>query len=214
MKGIDMAQQEGIVGQDVFQETTRNHGAQSWKGFVKRWAADAVSLSRVALLGPLAWLVVGRNPWALLVLAAIIASDLVDGPLARRLGAAGSRGAIIDAACDALVVVTVAAAAGFSDQRYGGLAWIMLMAFLSYGAFSLLIGRFAYTRLGRYDGTVSYGIIAAASAKPLLAGIGLSGVATAEWVFLGLSALVLAASTTENVAGIVAARERRQEIDG
>jgi len=151
---------------------------------------------------PLVRFVVVRSPWALAVLAAIVAGDLLDGPIARRLGTAGNRGALIDASCDVLVALSAAIAAGLSDARYVVLAAIMSMAFLSYGTLSLIIGRFAYTRLGRYDGVVSYGVVAAASARPLFAMIGVTP--ATEWIFLCLSALILAVSTAENVAGIVA----------
>ncbi len=176
-----------------------------------RWAADAVSLSRVALLVPLAWFETSRSPWALGILAAIVASDLIDGPIARRLGTAGSRGALIDAACDVVVVVGAAVAAGLSDLRYAWLASIMTLSFLSYGGLSSVIGRFAYTRLGRYSGTVSYGVIAMASAKPLLAAIGVAAPAAVEWVLLGFAGIYLAAAAAENVAGILAARDRRSQ---
>ncbi len=190
-------------------------GKRSWMRAVKRWAADAVSYSRLVLLVPLVWYMNAGSLWALAVLAAIVASDLVDGPIARRLGTAGSRGAFIDAGCDVLVVMSAAVAAGLSDLRYTGLATVMAMAFLSYGALSLIIGRFAYTRLGRYDGVVSYCVIAVASGKPLLEAIGVTVPPAAEWVFLSLSALFLAVSAAENAAGIVAALERRgQEITG
>jgi CDP-diacylglycerol--glycerol-3-phosphate 3-phosphatidyltransferase len=168
----------------------------------RRWAADAVSLSRVVLLVPLVRLMVLGSPWAMVVLSLIVASDLADGRIARRLGTAGSRGALIDASCDVLVVMSAAIAAGLSDARYAALAAVMAMAFLSYGAFSLLIGRFAYTRLGRYDGVVSYGVIAVTGAKPLFALIGFAVPAAAEWIVLSLSTLFLAVSTAENVAGI------------
>ncbi len=182
-------------------------------GGFQLWAADAVSLSRVVLLVPLGWFLIVGSPWALAVLAAIVASDLLDGPIARRLGTAGSRGALIDASSDVLVVMSASIAAGLMDARYMALAAVMSMAFLSYGAFSLIIGRFAYTRVGRYDGVVSYSVIAVASAKSLLAMIGVSVPPAAEWVFLCLSALFLTISAVENVAGIVAALERRsQEI--
>ena len=180
------------------------------KQTVKRWAADAVSLSRVVLLVPLVWFMIVGSPWALAVLAAIVASDLLDGPIARRLGTAGSRGALIDATCDVLVVMSAAIAAALSDARYAGLAVVMAMAFLSYAALSLIIGRFAYTRLGRYDGVVSYGVIAVASVKAPLAAIGAT-VPAAEWVFLCISAVFLAVSTAENVGGIVATIERRSQ---
>ncbi len=174
-------------------------------------AADAVSLSRVALMVPFVRFVVAGSPWALMVLAAIVASDLLDGPIARRLGTAGSRGALIDAACDVLVVMSAAVAAALSDARYAGLAAVMAMAFLSYGALSLIIGRFAYTRLGRYDGVVSYSAIAIASARPLSALIGVTVPSAVEWIILCFSAVFLAVSTVENVSGIMATLERRSQ---
>ena len=174
-------------------------------------AADAVSLSRVLLLVPLVWLVIVGSQWAVVVLAAIIASDLLDGPIARRLGTAGSRGALLDATCDVLVVMSAAIAAALSDARYAGLAAVMAMAFLSYGALSLIIGRFAYTRLGRYDGVVSYGAIAIASARPLFALIGVTVPSAVEWIILCISAVFLAVSTAENVSGIMATLERRSQ---
>ncbi len=170
--------------------------------------ADAVSLSRVALLVPLVRLMVLGSPWSLAVLSMIVASDLADGRIARRLGTAGSRGALIDASCNFLVVMSAAIVSGIFDARYMGLAAIMFLAFFSYGAFSLLIGRFAYTRLGRYDGVVAYGIVAAACARPLLSSL-THPLPVAEWAFLGFSALFLAVSTAENAAGIVTALERR-----
>jgi phosphatidylglycerophosphate synthase len=142
-----------------------------------------------------------------------VASDLIDGPIARRLGTAGSRGALLDAACDVLVVMSAAVAAGLSDARYAGLAAIMALTFLSYAAFSLIIGRFAYTRLGRYDGVVSYGVIAMAIAKAPLAAIGVAVPAAAEWIVLSFSALFLAVSTAENVTGIAGEIRKKESAD-
>ncbi len=173
-----------------------------------RWIADSVSFSRVALAVLLVWQLIVGGPWAPAVLAVVVATDLADGRIARRLGTAGSRGALIDAACDFLVVMSAAVAAGLLDARYTVLAVVMAMAFLSYGALSLIIGRFAYTRLGRYDGVVSYAVVALATAKPLLARIGVTVPAAAEWALLCLSALFLSVSVAENVAGILSARGR------
>ncbi len=169
---------------------------------VRRWAADAVSLSRLVLLFPLVWCEITASPWALAVLAVIVVSDLIDGPIARRLGTAGSRGAFIDAACDVAVVMSAAIAVGASDARYAGLAAVMALAFLSYAGFSLILRRFAYTRLGRYDGAVCFGVVALAGVKALLAAIGVSVPAAAEWIVLGLSAAFLAVSAVENISGI------------
>lgn len=178
----------------------------------RRLAADAVSLSRLLLLVPLVRYMIIGSPAAPVIVAAIVASDLLDGPIARRLGTAGSRGALIDASCDVLVVMSAAMAAAISDARYAGLAAFMSIAFISYGALSLIIGRFAYTRLGRYDGVVSYSAIAVVSAKPLFALIGVTVPSAAEWLILCISALFLATSSAENVGRIVAAIENRRKI--
>ncbi len=182
---------------------------------VKRWAADAVSFSRAALLLPLLRFEINRSPWAIMILAVIIGTDLIDGRLARLLGTAGSRGALIDAACDVLVVLGAAIAAGLSDARYLALSAIMAVSFLSYACLSLVIGRFAYTRLGRYSGVVSYAVITTASVKLLFAGLGITLPAAAEWVVLSFAGVYLAAAAAENAAAIFAAREgRSQETAG
>jgi phosphatidylglycerophosphate synthase len=175
---------------------------------VKRWAADALSLSRLALLGPLAWCLIRGSLGALPIMAVIVATDLMDGPIARLLSTAGSRGALVDSGCDALVVMTAAFVLGLSDARYAGFAGLIAVTFISYGVSSLVIGRFAYTRLGRYDGVVCYGVVAFASAKPALAAIGIS-LPAAEWIVLCVSAVFLAASTAENVVGILMSMRRK-----
>jgi phosphatidylglycerophosphate synthase len=176
---------------------------------VRRWAADAVSFSRLALLVPLVGWEVSGSPWALAALAAIVLSDLVDGAIARRLGTAGSRGAMIDATCDGLVAMNAALGAGLSDARYAGLAAVMAVAFLSYGAFSLIVRRFGCTRLGRYDSAVCYGVIAVACAKPALAAFGAMVPSRAEWALLGVAAILLAVSAAENIAGIATAADQQ-----
>ena len=180
----------------------------SWRA-ARSWAADAVSFSRLALLVPLVRWEISGSPWALAALALIVLSDLADGAIARRLGTAGSRGATIDAVCDGLVAVNAAVAAGLADPRYAGLAAVMAVAFLSYGAFSLIIRRFAHTRLGRYDGAICYAVIAAASSKPALAALGVAVPARAEWALLGVAAILLAVSAAENIAGIATAADQR-----
>ncbi len=178
------------------------------KRAVRRWAADAVSFSRLVLLVPLVWWEISGSPWALAALAAIVLSDLADGAIARRFGTAGNRGAMIDAASDGLVAVNAAVGAGLSDARYAGLAAVMAVAFLSYGAFSLIAPRIACKRLGRHDSAVCYGVIAVACAKPALAALGVMAPARAEWALLGVAAILLAASVAENIAGIVTAADQ------
>lgn len=161
-----------------------------------------VSLSRLVLLGPWIWCALIGSVWVLPIMAVIVASDLLDGPLARRLSTAGGRGVLIDATCDALVVVTATATLGFGEARYFGLAGLMAAAFLSWAAYSLVIGHFAYTRLGRYDGAWCYALVAGASARAAL-GIRLS--ATGEGIIIGLVAVFLGISTVENIVGMLQA---------
>ncbi len=168
---------------------------------MKRWLADVVSFSRVVLLVPFLWWESRGSIWALPVLAAIVVSDLLDGWIARRLGTAGSVGALIDAACDVVVLMAAAVVLGLSDPRYIAAAGLMAITFGSYTVFSLVIGRFAYTRLGRYDGILCYVLAGVACGHPLLPSAGAA--AAVEWTVLGVTAAVLAASTGENLAGAV-----------
>lgn len=134
-------------------------------------------------------------------MAVIVISDLVDGRLARKLGTAGSRGALIDAGCDAIVVLTAACVLGVGDPRYLWIAALMAMAFVSYGAYSLVIRTFAYTRLGRYDGALCYALVAAAALRPWFALAGITAPEAWEWALIAPVAAFLAISTAENIAG-------------
>lgn len=178
---------------------------------MKHWIADAVSLSRIALIALWIRCEIAGSPWALVVMAAIVASDLLDGPIARRLSTANERGALLDAACDSGVVVAAAVTVGLDDARYLGLAGLMAAAFVSWGAYSLVVGRLAYTRLGKYDGAMCYALVAAASAQPWLAALGMRIPAGTESVFIGLVAVYLGLSTAENIAGTLRARRRPSE---
>lgn len=72
--------------------------------------ADAVTSSRVVLLGGVVALVAQSGPsWPLVVLAAVaLALDLVDGAVARRTGTASARGARYDMEVDAFALVVLA----------------------------------------------------------------------------------------------------------
>jgi phosphatidylglycerophosphate synthase len=170
--------------------------------------ANAMSLSRLALLGPLAWCLNTGSFASMPIMAVIVTTDLLDGPIARTLRSAGSRGALVDSGCDSLVVIIAAIVLGLNDARYAGFAGLIATTFISYGVYSLVIGRYAYTRFGKYDGVACYSVIAIASGKPLFAAIGIP-IPAAEWVILCLSAFVLAVSTAENVTGIVVNMRRK-----
>lgn len=77
-------------------------------GLARRWAADAVTASRVPI--GLAMLLVRRRRIAAggLFVAGVI-TDVIDGPLARRFGTASPRGARLDSAADAVFVAAAIA---------------------------------------------------------------------------------------------------------
>lgn len=76
---------------------------------------DALTLSRVPLAVAIAWVAFGTDPPARAVLVALfsiaIATDVIDGWWARRLGTAGRRGAALDSIADEALAVAVALAA-------------------------------------------------------------------------------------------------------
>lgn len=85
-------------------------------GLAGRWTADAVTVSRVPIA--VAVLLVRRRRAAVagLFLLGVI-TDVVDGPLARRLGTSSPRGARLDSAADAAFVAASAAAVAATIDR-------------------------------------------------------------------------------------------------
>jgi phosphatidylglycerophosphate synthase len=142
-------------------------------------------------------------------MAAMIASDVLDGLTARKLSTESARGAFIDTICDLIVLGGAAVTLGFSDPRYLVFAGLIIACFASWAVHCLIRRRIAYTRLGRYDGTLCYVLVAAATAKPwlerampaqpLFGAAGISVTTTAEWVLMFIVAGYLVISTTENI---------------
>lgn len=60
---------------------------------VRHWAADAVTISRIVLVIQWTRCESAGSAWAFPVMAGIVASDLLDSPIARRLGTARGGGA-------------------------------------------------------------------------------------------------------------------------
>jgi phosphatidylglycerophosphate synthase len=172
---------------------------------MRRRLADAVSLSRLVLLAPWVWLQAAGSRWALLIMAAIVLTDLIDGPIARRFSTAGLRGQLLDAACDAVVLIVAAAVVGLKDARFLGLAGLMIACFASWGAYSAIAGRLAYTRLGRYNGAACYVLIVMASSAPWVSAFAIQVPAVMEWAAIAVPVSLLGVSTAENVVGMVRA---------
>ncbi|MEQ8860586.1 MAG: CDP-alcohol phosphatidyltransferase family protein [Pseudomonadales bacterium] len=95
--------------------------------------ANALTALRLLLALPCAWLVtVQRWDWAALLLTVAILTDLLDGPLARRLGQTSALGGLADHATDATFVALLLAALA----SLGYLPWLLPVlvaaAFLQY----------------------------------------------------------------------------------
>jgi len=82
-----------------------------------RWsAADLFSLFRIPLA--LAFLLVPDNDWRLAIVAAAAFTDLIDGPIARRLGGS-PLGPVIDPIADKLFMVAAVGVVAFSGKLAG-----------------------------------------------------------------------------------------------
>jgi CDP-diacylglycerol--glycerol-3-phosphate 3-phosphatidyltransferase len=121
--------------------------------------ANALTAARLLLIGPFAFLMArgeaGGAALAALLFAAAIATDLLDGPVARRRGTATPAGATFDHTVDFLFV-TGGLAAGAAR---GAFPWILPVlvtaAFAQYVLDSYWIHRarsLRTSRLGRYNG--------------------------------------------------------------
>jgi phosphatidylglycerophosphate synthase len=126
---------------------------------MRRCLADAISLSRVALL-PLWALAWGSGSGASLPVMAVMAmSDVADGAVARRLGTASAAGANLDSLCDLGVILVVFCLMGGSDPRYWCLAFLAVLNFCSWFLRRWPGAIRSYTRAGKYNGVLCYGLI-------------------------------------------------------
>lgn len=141
-------------------------------------AADALSLTRVAAAVALP-VALARSldrpggTWLPLGLWSVgVATDFLDGPLARRLGGATRHGALLDNAAD----VTFVLGAASTGAALGLLPWRVPVAIaIAFGAYALASagGRGeparAYTRIGHAAGVCNYllaGLLAATVLRP------------------------------------------------
>jgi phosphatidylglycerophosphate synthase len=174
-----------------------------------RWLtwANLLTLCRFGLAVPCALaLAQGAWPLAALLFTLAVATDLIDGPLARRLAQASPLGGLLDHATDAwFVAVTL-----------GGLAWVgrlpwllpilVIAAFLQYMLDSkALAGRpLRASWLGRWNG-IAYFVIAGAVIYQTA--LGLSWPAAELW--RGLAWLLIASSLASMANRAVAWRRAR-----
>ena len=135
--------------------------------------ADALSATRLLLAVAMPWLLVRGGPLALAAWCLAAVSDWVDGPLARRAGTAGVRGAVLDNVADIAFVLGGLTTGAILEL----VPWIVPASIgLSAGTYAVASGRgrpdgggLARSRLGHWGGVLNYvclGMVAGAVAWP------------------------------------------------
>ncbi|MBK82182.1 MAG: hypothetical protein CMQ43_14835 [Gammaproteobacteria bacterium] len=159
--------------------------------------ANALTALRLLSAGPCAWLAAsGRWPEAAALFTFAVATDLLDGPLARRLGQTSALGGIADHATDALFVTAVLGGLAAATPVPWVLPPLIVAAFLQY-----LLDSRAHTGrplraswLGRLNG-IGYFVAAGACLYGNLLGLGAPGdllVAALAWLLVATTLLSMA----------------------
>ncbi|MGR8919017.1 MAG: CDP-alcohol phosphatidyltransferase family protein [Gammaproteobacteria bacterium] len=162
---------------------------------------NALSASRLVLAAPQCWAVLGgRASLAALLFACAVASDLLDGYLARRSARTSRLGALLDHTADAVYVASLAAALAAAGYLPPVLAPLIALAFVQYLLDSKVHAGAGLraSRLGRWNG-VAYFVAAGLGLAALHAGAG-SQMAHGSMTFGWL----LVASTLVSMAGRLA----------
>jgi len=127
------------------------------------FAANALTALRLLLALPFAVCMGAPDArhaaWAAGILAVAIASDVVDGPVARRLGSASAAGRLFDHTADVLFVTSGLAAGAVRGAFPWGLPVLVGAAFAQYVLDSYVIDRARQlrpSRLGRYNGILYF----------------------------------------------------------
>lgn len=156
-----------------------------------RWAtwANALSLLRLALVPLLgAAILHGQHRAAGALFALAVATDLADGPLARRRGEASALGGLLDHAVDATLCVVGLAAWAHRGELPTLLAPLVAVAFVQYVLDSrALDGRpLRASALGRWNGIAYYVLVAVPIYRDALglAWPGAAWVRAAGWVLV------------------------------
>ena len=128
--------------------------------------AHLLSLSRVALALPFAWAMLDPERFGLAaaLCAIAIASDFLDGIVARRTGTASARGRLIDHGSD----FTFVSAGLLAAASRGAIPWLLpilvTLAFAQYVIDSLVLERRSELRpnlLGRWNGILYFVVLIA-----------------------------------------------------
>ncbi|MGD8832754.1 MAG: CDP-alcohol phosphatidyltransferase family protein [Pseudomonadales bacterium] len=95
--------------------------------------ANGLTAFRLLAIGPGVWAIVtGRWGLAALLFGLAVATDLADGPIARRFNHASRLGGLFDHSTDAVYVAAHLGALAWMDYLNGWLAPLVLLAFTQY----------------------------------------------------------------------------------
>ncbi|RIL04426.1 MAG: hypothetical protein DCC71_14225 [Proteobacteria bacterium] len=168
--------------------------------------ANALTLARLAMAPALAAAIAtGRAPLATAIYFAAVATDLADGPVARRYGETSPLGGVLDHAVDATLCVLGLAALASTGAVPWAFAPLVALAFAQYALDSNTHrGRpLVASQLGRWNGVAYYVLIAVPIVRDTL-GWSWPGARLVWW--LGAA---LALSTVASMLDRLAARRRR-----
>jgi phosphatidylglycerophosphate synthase len=176
--------------------------------------ATALTAARLLLAAPFAFLVLREDPRSAilgaLVLAVAIATDVLDGVLARRLGTGSALADLFDHSADCVFVTTGLAAMAARGAITWMLPLLVAVAFVQYVADSYWAhraGRLRMSALGRWNGILYF----APLAGHVVAGAGV----VALWPVVTALAWVLVVTTLVSMADrLWAIRPRWQRAPG
>jgi CDP-diacylglycerol--glycerol-3-phosphate 3-phosphatidyltransferase len=176
--------------------------------------ANALTVARLLLAVPFAFLMASGSArhaaLAALTLAAAIATDLLDGPVARHRGTATAAGGTFDHTADCLFVTSGLAA----GATRGAFPWILPVliaaAFIQYVADSYWVDRrraLRPSRLGRYNGILYF--------VPLGGDILVrAGINSLQPLLTALIWMLVASTAVSMAQRLVSSGRRREEFPG
>lgn len=139
-----------------------------------RWTTRANALSALRLAAaPLLALAIleGAPPWAALLFGLAVATDLLDGRVARRFGEVSPLGGLLDHASDATVVTLGLGALAWQDAVPAPLPFLVALAFVQYTWDSRALAgrRLRPNPLGRLNGIAYFALLGTPLARDVLA---------------------------------------------
>ena len=174
--------------------------------------ANALTLLRLALAPALAWALLADEPlWAAGCFGLAVATDLLDGWVARRFDEVSPLGGLLDHAVDATLVTCGSAALAWQGLLPALLPALIAIAFLQYALDSRLFpgASLRGSVLGRWNGIAYYGVVGIPIVRDLL-GLGWPG----PGLLQGLGWLLVASSLASIVDRLRALRRARARQAG